>query len=145
MSEERRRDAAQYDVAVVGGGVAGLAAAAECLRIGLRVIVLEAGERVGGSVAPLTLAGVELDAGAESFATRGGHVERALAALTLDGVPLAESIVEPHTHGSWLHLSGGRSVPSPRAGVLGIPGTPLAPDVVRAIGRRGAWRACSIR
>ncbi|WP_258060701.1 protoporphyrinogen/coproporphyrinogen oxidase [Rathayibacter rathayi] len=141
MSEERRRDAAQYDVAVVGGGVAGLAAAAECLRIGLRVVVLEAGERVGGSVAPLTLAGVELDAGAESFATRGGHVERALAALTLDGVPLAESIVEPHTHGSWLHLSGGRSVPSPRAGVLGIPGTPLAPDVVRAIGRRGAWRA----
>ncbi|PPF28276.1 protoporphyrinogen oxidase [Rathayibacter tritici] len=141
VSEERRRDAAQYDVAVVGGGVAGLAAAAECLRIGLRVVVLEAGERVGGSVAPFTIAGVELDAGAESFATRGGHVEQALAALTLDGVPLAESIVEPRTHGSWLHLSGGRCVPSPRAGILGIPGTPLAPDVVRALGRRGAWRA----
>ncbi|QHC72118.1 NAD(P)-binding protein [Rathayibacter sp. VKM Ac-2801] len=141
VSEERRRAAAPYDVAVVGGGVAGLAAAAECLRIGLRVVVLEAGERVGGSVSPLALAGAALDAGAESFATRGGHVERALAALTLDGVPLAESIVEPRTHGSWLHLSGGRSVPSPRAGILGIPGTPLAPDVVRAIGRRGAWRA----
>lgn len=130
-----------YDVAVVGGGVAGLAAAAECLRIGLRVVVLEAGERVGGSVAPLEIAGVVVDAGAESFATRGGHVAKALAGLTLDGRPLADSIVEPGTGGSWLHLRGGRSVPSPRAGVLGIPGTPLAPDVVRAIGRRGAWRA----
>ncbi|KZX21907.1 protoporphyrinogen/coproporphyrinogen oxidase [Rathayibacter tanaceti] len=141
MSVDRRLDAAQYDVAVVGGGVAGLAAAAECLRIGLRVVVLEAAEQVGGSVSPLELAGVAFDAGAESFATRGGAVERALAALTLDGRPLVESVVEPRTHGSWLHLSGGRSVPSPGAGVLGIPGTPLAPDVVRAIGRRGAWRA----
>lgn len=132
---------ADVDVAVVGGGVAGLAAAAECLRIGLRVVVLEAGERVGGSVAPLEIAGVVLDAGAESFATRGGHVAKALAELRLDGVPLSESIVEPRTGGSWLHLRGGRSVPSPRAGVLGIPGTPLAPDVVRAIGRRAAWRA----
>ncbi|PWJ65233.1 protoporphyrinogen/coproporphyrinogen oxidase [Rathayibacter iranicus] len=141
MSADHSRDGAQYDVAVVGGGVAGLAAAAECLRIGLRVVVLEAGERVGGSVAPLDIAGVTLDAGAESFATRGGTVERALAALTLDGRPLAESVVEPRTHGSWLHLSGGRSVPSPGAGILGIPGSPFAPDVVRAIGRRGAWRA----
>ncbi|WP_231727587.1 MULTISPECIES: protoporphyrinogen/coproporphyrinogen oxidase [unclassified Rathayibacter] len=132
---------AAYDVAVVGGGVAGLAAAAECLRIGLRVVVLEAGERVGGSVAPLEIAGVVLDAGAESFATRGGHVEAALGALVVDGRPLAESVVEPSTGGSWLHLAGGRSVPSPRAGILGIPGTPLAPDVVRAIGRRGAARA----
>ncbi|MCM6762610.1 protoporphyrinogen oxidase [Rathayibacter sp. ZW T2_19] len=130
-----------HDVAVVGGGVAGLAAAAECLRIGLRVVVLEAGERVGGSVAPLELAGTVLDAGAESFATRGGHVEKALAALTLEGRPLAESIVAPSTGGSWLHLAGGRSVPSPRAGILGIPSTPLAADVVRAIGRRGAARA----
>ncbi|WP_279631039.1 FAD-dependent oxidoreductase [Rathayibacter sp. VKM Ac-2759] len=132
---------AAYDVAVVGGGVAGLAAAAECLRIGLRVVVLEAGERVGGSVAPLEIAGVVLDAGAESFATRGGHVEAALGALVSDGRPLAEAVVEPSTGGSWLHLSGGRSVPSPRAGILGIPGTPLATDVVRAIGRRGAARA----
>lgn len=57
MSVDRRLDAAQYDVAVVGGGVAGLAAAAECLRIGLRVVVLEAAEQVGGSVSPLELAG----------------------------------------------------------------------------------------
>lgn len=138
MSPERPVD---HDVAVIGGGVAGLAAAAECLRIGLRVVVLEAGERVGGSVAPLHLAGTVLDAGAESFATRGGHVEKVLAGLTLGGRPLAESVVEPSTGGSWLHLSGGRSVPSPRAGILGIPSTPLAPDVVRAIGRRAATRA----
>ncbi|MWV57609.1 NAD(P)-binding protein [Rathayibacter sp. VKM Ac-2754] len=142
VTEERTGEpTAAYDVAVVGGGVAGLAAAAHCLRIGLRVVVLEAGERVGGSLAPLELSGVVLDAGAESFATRGGHVEAALASLEVDGRPLSESVVEPSTGGSWLHLSGGRTVPSPRAGLLGIPGTPLASDVVRAIGRRGAARA----
>ena len=47
MSPERPVD---HDVAVIGGGVAGLAAAAECLRIGLRVVVLEARDRVGGRV-----------------------------------------------------------------------------------------------
>ncbi|ALS57116.1 protoporphyrinogen/coproporphyrinogen oxidase [Rathayibacter toxicus] len=133
--------APDYDVAVVGGGVGGLVAAGECLRIGLRVVVFEAADCVGGSVAPLRIAGVVVDAGAESFATRGGHVERALATLTLKGRPLTEFVVEPRAGGSWVHLADGRSVPSPSAGVLGIPSTPLAPDVVQAIGRRGAWRA----
>ncbi len=32
-------------------------------------------------------------------------------------------------------------MPLPAAGVLGIPGHPLAPDVVRTIGRAAAWRA----
>lgn len=127
---------AHYDVAIVGGGVAGLVAAIECLRIGVRVLVLEASDAVGGSVAPLEIAGLRIDAGAESFATRGGHV-----ASYLDGLGLAGEIVEPAVGGSWLHLSDGRSVPSPKAGVLGIPSSPLAADVTAAIGSAGSARA----
>ncbi|NQX11628.1 protoporphyrinogen oxidase [Microbacteriaceae bacterium VKM Ac-2855] len=127
---------ADYDVAIVGGGVAGLVAAIECLRIGARVLVLEAGPTVGGSVAPLELAGVVLDGGAESFATRGGTV-----AAYLGSLGLGDEIVAPAASGSWLHLPGGRSVPSPQGGVLGIPSSPLAADVIAAIGFGGAVRA----
>ncbi len=40
----------QFDVAVVGAGVAGLAAAGELRRRGLRTVVLEARDRVGGRI-----------------------------------------------------------------------------------------------
>src|SRR5690606_5616738 len=40
-----------YDVVVVGAGGAGLSAAAMAAREGARVLLLEAGERVGGSTA----------------------------------------------------------------------------------------------
>jgi pyruvate/2-oxoglutarate dehydrogenase complex dihydrolipoamide dehydrogenase (E3) component len=40
--------ATEYDVAVVGGGSAGYAAARTCAGAGLKVVVLEGGEKVGG-------------------------------------------------------------------------------------------------
>ena len=42
---------------IVGAGVAGLAAAYRLARAGAEVVVLEASERIGGMVAPLTIAG----------------------------------------------------------------------------------------
>ncbi|WP_331712807.1 protoporphyrinogen/coproporphyrinogen oxidase [Leifsonia sp. 21MFCrub1.1] len=122
-------------IVVVGGGMAGLVAARECARPGFEVTVLEASDRVGGSVAPLPLAGMTLDAGAESFATRGGHVAELLADLGL-----GDDIVQPNPSGAWVR-HGSRSVPLPKAGLLGIPSSPLAKDVVAAIGWPGALRA----
>ena len=55
---------------VVGGGVAGLAAAAEATRRGARVTVLEGSARVGGKVAVSEVGGLAVDEGADSMLTR---------------------------------------------------------------------------
>lgn len=134
------------DVLVIGGGVAGLVAARECAQLGLNVAVLEAAADVGGAVAGHEVAGLRLDSGAESFAVRGNTVAAFLADLDL-----TDEIVAPNPAGAWLHLPAHRpggaplSVPLPQAGVLGIPGTPFATDVIRAIGWSGAARAYADR
>ncbi|QKJ18995.1 protoporphyrinogen/coproporphyrinogen oxidase [Microbacterium hominis] len=121
---------------IVGAGVGGLVLARRLALAGRTVTLLEAADRVGGQVAPLPIAGIELDAAAESFATRG----QALADL-LDELGLAADVVTPAPTPAWLHRADGTAVPLPATGVLGIPGDPLAADVVRAIGRPAAWRA----
>lgn len=124
-------------VVVVGGGIAGLVAALECAKVGLRVTVLESSDRIGGAVRGTVLAGLALDAGAESFATRGGHV-RAL----LDELGLGDAIVSPAPGGAWVAgLPNGGAAPLPPGGMLGIPDNPFSDDVRRIIGWRGAWRA----
>lgn len=128
-------DAPPTRVVVVGGGIAGLVVARECARPGFEVTVVEASERVGGSVASIVVDGVTVDAGAESFATRGGHVAELIEELGLSGL-----VVEPNPAGAWVRLPSG-TVPLPKAGLLGIPSSPLAADVVRVIGWAGAWRA----
>ncbi|MFP3467321.1 protoporphyrinogen oxidase [Leifsonia sp. SIMBA_070] len=137
LGEEIRHvvEAPATRVVVVGGGMAGLVVARECARPGFEVTLLEASQRVGGSVAPLPLGGMTLDAGAESFATRGGHVAGLLHDLGLD-----DDVVQPNPSGAWVR-HGSRSVPLPKAGLLGIPSSPLAKDVAAAIGWPGAFRA----
>ena len=78
LGEEIRHavEAPPTRIVVVGGGMAGLVVARECARPGFEVTVLEAGERFGGSVAPLELDGLTLDAGAGSLVHHAGDLTR---------------------------------------------------------------------
>lgn len=138
MSDETAPAGRPANVIVVGGGVAGLVAARDLARAGVPVTVLESSDRFGGQLQRHTVGGIELDAGAEAFATRGGTVQ-ALA----EELGLADAVVAPSAAGAWLHRADGASVPLPATSILGIPGSPLAPDVVRVIGRRAALRAAA--
>jgi len=129
--------AAGTHVVVVGGGVSGLVAARECAKVGMRVTVLEATDAAGGAIRTAELDGIRLDAGAESYATRGGTV-RAL----IDELGLGERVVTPAAGGAWLSgIPGGRAAPLPVGGILGIPANVFQDDVRRIIGWSGVWRA----
>lgn len=129
--------AAETHVVVIGGGVGGLIAARECAKVGMRVTVLEAAEAVGGAIRRATLGDITVDAGAESFATRGGHV-RAL----VEELGLGDRVVAPAAGGAWLAgIPGIGAAPLPVGGILGIPANPFQDDVRRIIGWSGVWRA----
>lgn len=119
---------------VIGGGVAGLVAARRLVLRGADVVLLEAADALGGRVVPVRVGGIEVDGGAESFATRGGTV-RAL----LDAIGLGGDVVDP-AGAAWVALAD-RTVPLPVGGLLGIPSSPLADDVRRVIDTAGALRA----
>ncbi|MCH6469567.1 protoporphyrinogen oxidase [Sinomonas terrae] len=120
---------------VVGGGVAGLCAALELRGRGIDVTVLEAADRWGGCVGSHEVAGLTLDSGAESFATRTDGVKSLLGDLGL-----ASEIVAPHPSGAWVQLPRGAEE-LPKAGILGIPSNPWDPEVRSALGLWGSLRA----
>ncbi|QRY42279.1 FAD-dependent oxidoreductase [Microbacterium hominis] len=117
----------------------GLVVAHDLARAGYDVIVVDAASEVGGLLRRGTLAGVDIDLGAESFATRTD----AVAALVADaGLDL--ELVAPRPQGAWLAVAtedGITRAPLPRRTVLGIPADPEADDVVAIIGVDGAARA----
>ncbi len=124
------------DYTVVGGGVAGMVVARRLAMAGRSVALIEASDHLGGTVSRHTVGDIDLDAGAESFATRGGIV----ASLATE-IGLGVDIVSPDAAGAWLQPQSGPAVPMPATNVLGIPGTPLAADVIAVIGQRAAIRA----
>ena len=75
--------AAQSRVVVIGGGIAGLVAALECAKIGMRVTLVEASTRLGGTIRSAELAGLSIDVGTKCFSTRGGIVPALVAELGL--------------------------------------------------------------
>ncbi|MDD7835325.1 protoporphyrinogen oxidase [Paenarthrobacter sp. AB444] len=120
---------------VVGGGISGLLAARELAMAGAGVTVLEATGSWGGCVGSHVVAGLRLDSGAESFATRSP----AVADLAVE-LGLGEQIVAPHPGGAWVQLPDGPQE-LPKTGVLGIPANPWDPEVRRSLGFAGALRA----
>ncbi|WP_447008219.1 NAD(P)/FAD-dependent oxidoreductase [Saccharothrix isguenensis] len=76
------------DVAVIGGGIAGLAAAHELARAGREVRVFEAADHVGGRMATRRVDGFVVDTGAEQISTHGyQHTWELLRRLGLGAVP----------------------------------------------------------
>lgn len=127
------------DFVVVGGGVGGLVVARRLALGGAAVVLHESSQQLGGTVAAHTVGGIELDAGAESFAVRGGTV-----AALLRELGLGDDIVEPRPGPAWLARRAGGAVPLPATSLLGIPGDPLAADVVAVIGDDAARRATGL-
>lgn len=130
---------------VVGGGIAGLVAARELSLTGHQVDVFETSARFGGTVASHVVAGLSLDAGAESFAVRS----TAVADLATE-LGLGASIQAPNPAGSWLYHAvdganrgGPRAMPMPATGLLGIPADPWAEDVKAVIGTAACVRAAT--
>ncbi|QPE04364.1 FAD-dependent oxidoreductase [Microbacterium schleiferi] len=122
-------------VVVVGGGISGLVAALDCAKIGMRVTVLEASDRLGGAVAAAEVAGCEVALGATGWSTRGGAVDE-----LVDELGLAGEVVEPVTTDVWVSTPTG-VLPFPPETVAGIPANPWDPTVRRIIGWGGTWRA----
>lgn len=131
------RPAPAGHVVVIGGGIAGLAAAHRLLAEGLRVTLLEAGPRLGGKLRSGELAGLPVDLGAESvLARRPEALELARA------VGLGEALQPPATATARLWTRGALR-PLPGGHVMGVPGDlgPLAASGVlsaEGLARAGA-------
>ncbi|MFP3987303.1 protoporphyrinogen oxidase [Streptomyces sp. E11-3] len=103
-------------VVVIGGGIAGLAAAHRLLETGARVTVLEATDRLGGKLHAGEIEGVRVDLGAESMlARRPEAVELARA------VGLGDLLQPPATATASLWTRGALR-PMPKGHVMGVPG-----------------------
>ena len=129
--------AVQHDVIIVGGGAAGLVAALEASNAGLSVLLLEAGSRLGGAVQGVSLGGVTVDVGAESYAiTRPDTTE------LIEQLGLSHLSVETRRSDSRLVVPNG-TFAMPHA-LLGIPTDPLAPEVAAIIGQEAATAAAQL-
>ncbi|PPF45205.1 protoporphyrinogen oxidase [Pseudoclavibacter sp. AY1F1] len=122
-----RRPSGQPEFLVIGGGIAGMLAARRAARRGVRVLLVEATDQLGGMIRSAQLGGLTIDIGAEAFATRGG----AFAAL-LEELGMLDGVVEPRALGSWV-VTDETAAPMPAGGMLGIPGeAALLDDEARA-------------
>ncbi|MGW7311118.1 protoporphyrinogen oxidase, partial [Streptomyces sp. NPDC054835] len=103
------------DVVVVGGGIAGLAAAHRLVTSGARVTLLEAGDRLGGKLLAGEIAGAPVDLGAESLLAR-----RPEALALAERVGLADRFQAPATTTASV-WSRGELTPMPKGHVMGVP------------------------
>lgn len=106
-------------VAVVGGGMAGLAAAHELAAGGVEVVVLEGADRVGGKLRLGEVGDLTLDLGAESVLAR-----RPEGLDLIHDVGLDDRVVHPETITASIWTHGALRVMPPT--VMGVPADPQA-------------------
>ena len=134
----------RWDALVIGGGIAGLTAAWDLVRAGLRPLLIEARGYTGGLVAAGSIGGARMDLGAEGFVVRGRAATSMLAEL---GLRTAAPHGRPRLFLPPLAPGAGERSPQwglhrfPDHAYLGIPADPLAADVVAVIGQEAARRA----
>jgi oxygen-dependent protoporphyrinogen oxidase len=105
----------QPHVVVIGGGIAGLAAAYFLREAPCRVTVLEGSQRLGGKLSVSEIAGVAVDEGAEALLARRPEGTGLAAAAGLGG-----KLVWPGTTAARI-WSRGEMRPLPRRQLLGVP------------------------
>ncbi|MGL5858771.1 MAG: protoporphyrinogen oxidase [Angustibacter sp.] len=119
-------------VAVVGGGIAGLAAAWRLSRAttrsagdavtAVRVVLVDAAEQVGGKLATVEVGGLSVDAGAEAMVAR-----RPEGVDLARQVGLGENLTVPVSRSASVVVRGARH-PLPAGTLMGVPSTPAGLD-----------------
>ena len=124
-------------IGIVGGGIAGLAAAHEVLLQGGTPIVFEADDRVGGKLRTERFAGTDIDTGPDSFLARRPEAVELCRELGLDGA------LEPPAATSAFVFARGALRRLPTGLVLGVPTDPLALARSGILSAWGAARAAA--
>ncbi|MFG2760144.1 protoporphyrinogen oxidase [Streptomyces wuyuanensis] len=120
---------------VIGGGIAGLAAAHRLATSGARVTLLEATDRLGGKLQAGEIAGAPVDLGAESMLAR-----RPEAVALARAVGLGDRLCAPATTTASVWTRDALR-PMPKGHVMGVPGSPdalsglLSAEGIARIGR----------
>ena len=111
------------DVVIVGGGIAGLAAAWELVQRGRRPLLLEAAPRAGGVILTEQVDGFVIDAGPDSLL-----VQKPAAVSLCGELGLGDRLLPMLPPRTAFILRRGALVPIPEASFLGLP-TRIAPFV----------------
>ena len=104
------------DVAIVGGGIAGLAAAYEVSRRGLSFVVLEGAPRAGGVIVSEEVDGFTIDGGPDALL-----IQKPEAIALCRDIGLGDRLVSTKPPRIAYIQRGGRLHALPAASVLGIP------------------------
>ena len=122
-------------IAVIGGGIAGLAAAHEILEQGGRVTVFEAAAQAGGKIQTAPFAGFDLDTAGDAFLTRVPW-----ATDLCNELGLGDELVSPAVRTARIY-SHGALRPLPAGHVLGVPTDLEALAASGVISEAGVQRA----
>lgn len=129
-------DTKRRRVVVVGGGIAGLAAAHR-LKDHSDVVLVEATGQLGGKFGTTEIDGVTFESGPDSFVAREPHVQKLATA-----VGLGDELVPPAIFGAHVWIDG-KLKRVPADFVFGMPTSPLAVLRSGLLSPKGAARAAA--